>query len=67
MIWVWGENSPDAGLESALAQPRLIPELDDIEGIRSGRVVTGKTAQRDLPYGWDTWVENVVVRSFGLI
>lgn len=65
MIWVWGENSPDAGLESALTHPALIPELGDTEGLRSGKVVPGSASQRDLPYGWDTWAENVMVRSFG--
>ncbi|CAN0539734.1 unnamed protein product, partial [Scytosiphon promiscuus] len=59
LIWVWGENGPDAGLESALTQPALIPELSD-----SGRIVPAPVGHRDLPYGWDTFMENVLVSGF---
>lgn len=61
MIWVWGENGPDAVLESAINPPVLIPELNDEEAIKSGRVTAGSVLQRDLPYAWETFVENVVV------
>lgn len=61
IIWVWAENGPDAGLESALAMPALIPDLSDVEGLKSGRVVPAPIGHRDLAYGWDTFVENVVV------
>ena len=63
LIWVWGENSLNAGLESAVTPAPLIPELDDVEGIESGRVNTGAVYQRDLPYAWETFMENVLVRT----
>lgn len=63
LIWVWGENSLNAGLESAATPAPLIPELNDAEGIKSGRVNTGAVYQRDLPYSWETFMENVLVSS----
>ncbi|CAM9176121.1 unnamed protein product [Ectocarpus sp. 13 AM-2016] len=60
MVWVWGENGPDAGLESTLTPAQLIPDLDDKEGIESGRVKLASVGQNDLAYGWDTFMENVV-------
>ncbi|CAN0159054.1 unnamed protein product, partial [Laminaria digitata] len=60
LIWVWGENGPDAGLESALTQPALIPELSDAEGLESGRIAAAPVGHRDVPYGWDTFMENVL-------
>lgn len=61
LIWVWGENGVDAGLESAVTPAPLVPELDDTEGIESGRIDTGSIYQRDLPYSWETFMENVLV------
>lgn len=61
MIWVWGDNSRDAPLESAIVPVARIPELDDEEAIKSGRVTAGSVLQRDLPYAWETFMENVVV------
>ena len=61
IIWVWGENGPDAALESAVTPAPLIPELDDAEAVESGRVTAGAIYQRDLPYSWETFIENVVV------
>eukprot|EP00903_Cladosiphon_okamuranus_P022582 g20777.t1 len=60
LIWVWAENGPDAALESALTPAQLIPELDDKEGLASGKVAPANVGQNDLPYGWDTFLENVV-------
>ncbi|CAM9919816.1 unnamed protein product [Ectocarpus sp. 12 AP-2014] len=60
IIWVWAENGPDAGLESMLTPPRLLPELDDEEGLASGRVVPQGVQHTDLAYGWDTMIENLV-------
>eukprot|EP00752_Nemacystus_decipiens_P010518 g9366.t1 len=60
MIWVWGENGPDAALESALTPAQLIPELDDKEGLASGKVSPANVGANDLAYGWDTFMENVV-------
>lgn len=61
---MWGENGPESGLESALAQPALIPELSDAEGLESGRIAAAPVGHRDLPYGWDTFMENVLVGGF---
>lgn len=62
LIWVWGESGSDAGLESALSNPPLIAELEDTEGIKSGTVLPGAVSRRDLAYGWDTFLENIMVR-----
>ena len=61
IIWVWGENGPDAALESAVTPAPLIPELDDAGAVESGRVTAGAIYPRDLPYSWETFIENVVV------
>lgn len=58
---MWGENGPDAALESALTPAHLIPELADEEGLKSGKVRPAPIGQNDLAYGWDTFMENVVV------
>lgn len=62
-MWVWGENGPDAVLESLLSKPALVAALEDKEGIQSGRVVPGALVQRDLAYSWDTFMENIMVRA----
>lgn len=62
-MWVWGDNGPDAVLESLLSQPALVSALEDKEGIKSGRVIPGALTQRDLAYSWDTFMENIMVRS----
>lgn len=56
MIWVWGDNGPDAALESALTPARLMPELDDKEGLESGKVSPANVGMNDLAYGWDTFM-----------
>lgn len=61
MIWVWGENGPDAALESALTPAQLVPDLNDEEGLKSGRVNPANVVQNDLQYGWDTFMENILV------
>ncbi|WP_019507610.1 Rieske 2Fe-2S domain-containing protein [Pleurocapsa sp. PCC 7319] len=55
LVWVWAESGEQAQLESQLRQPRTIPELDD----NSGKVVKPFWNIRDLPYGWDFFMENV--------
>lgn len=62
MVWVWGENGPDAALESALTPAQLIPELDDKEGLASGRVSPANVGQNDLAYGWDTFMVHAQFR-----
>ena len=55
LIWVWAESGSGAQFESQLRQPRTVPELDD----DSDRVVKLFWNIRDLPYGWDFFMENV--------
>ncbi|CAN0323467.1 unnamed protein product, partial [Scytosiphon promiscuus] len=58
IIWVWGENGPDAALESALTPAHLVPELEDKEGLKSGKVQLANIGMNDVSYGWDTLMEN---------
>ncbi len=55
LLWVWAEAGAAAELESQQRDPRLIPELDDT----SGHSVKAFWNIRDLPYGWDFFMENV--------
>ncbi|CAM9359874.1 unnamed protein product [Ascophyllum nodosum] len=57
IIWVWGENGPDAALESAMSSPALV------EIPPGKKLVAAAITQRDLPYGWDFFMENVVDSS----
>jgi len=55
LIWVWGESGSQALEESQLQKPRLTPELEE----NSDNVVKSPWTIRDLPYGWDFFMENV--------
>ncbi|RCJ40773.1 (2Fe-2S)-binding protein [Nostoc minutum NIES-26] len=55
LLWVWAESGSQAQLESQLRTPRIIPELEDI----SDKIVHLFWNIRDLPYGWDFFMENV--------
>lgn len=55
LLWVWAEPGESAQKESQLKQPRIIPELES----NSDRVVQLFWNIRDLPYGWDFFMENV--------
>ncbi|WP_319420003.1 aromatic ring-hydroxylating dioxygenase subunit alpha [Pleurocapsa sp. FMAR1] len=55
LIWVWAESGTEAEVESQLRQPRTVSELDD----PSSRIVKPFWNIRDLPYGWDFFMENV--------
>lgn len=57
VLWVWGECSADAALESALQEPILPEEVDD--PALEGRVTFGTWSHRDIPYGWEVAMENV--------
>jgi phenylpropionate dioxygenase-like ring-hydroxylating dioxygenase large terminal subunit len=62
LIWAWamkGAPGSDVAIEAALKQPRIIEELDDpkYKGRIAGEVVWNF---RDLPYGWDMFMENVL-------
>lgn len=61
LIWAWGESghiNSDVFLEAAIKQPRLIEELTDHE--YAGRILPVTYNYRDLPYGWDMFLENVL-------
>jgi phenylpropionate dioxygenase-like ring-hydroxylating dioxygenase large terminal subunit len=55
LIWVWAESGEQALQESKLREPRLIPELES----DADRVIKLFWNIRDLPYGWDFFMENV--------
>lgn len=55
LLWVWGESGETAKIESKLKQPRIIPELEE----KSDRIVKMTWSHRDLPYGWELFMENV--------
>jgi len=61
LIWVWGEKGQpgsDVAIQAKLKPPRLIEELSDPKYAgRIGRIVYNF---RDLPYGWDMFMENVL-------
>jgi phenylpropionate dioxygenase-like ring-hydroxylating dioxygenase large terminal subunit len=55
LLWVWAESGA-AGLENCQNRsPRLIPELNG----HNDKVVKLFWNIRDLPYGWDYFMENV--------
>ncbi len=55
LIWVWPESGSQAKIESQARKPRIIPELEE----NSDKVVKLYWSVRDLPYGWDYFMENV--------
>lgn len=55
LLWVWPEAGEQGLNRSQERAPRLIPELED----PSDRVLKLFWNQRDLPYGWDYFMENV--------
>jgi len=55
LLWVWSEAGSQAQFESQSRPPRIIPELEN----DSDRVVKHFWNVRDLPYGWDFFMENV--------
>lgn len=56
LIWVWGESGQQAKVESELRKPRIIPELEE----NSDKIIKLYWYQRDLPFGWDFYLENVM-------
>jgi phenylpropionate dioxygenase-like ring-hydroxylating dioxygenase large terminal subunit len=55
LLWVWPESGSQGQIESQLKTPRIIPELEN----DSDRAVHLYWSVRDLPYGWDFFMENV--------
>lgn len=56
LLWVWGESGNQAQVESELRKPRIIPELEE----QSDKIINSFWYQRDLPFGWDFYMENVM-------
>ncbi len=55
LLWVWAEPGAKGESESQHKSPRLIPELDQ----KSDQIVKLFWNIRDMPYGWDYFMENV--------
>ncbi|AFY95955.1 Rieske 2Fe-2S domain-containing protein [Chamaesiphon minutus] len=55
LLWVWAESGAKGAVESKNRSPRIISELEG----KSDRVVKLFWNIRDLPYGWDYFMENV--------
>ncbi|MBD2504923.1 aromatic ring-hydroxylating dioxygenase subunit alpha [Anabaena azotica] len=56
LLWLWPESGSQALIESKLREPRVIPELEETPE----RIVNRSAWNiRDLPYGWDYFIENV--------
>ena len=58
LVWVWGQKGApgsDVAVEAALKSPQLIEELADPH--YEGRVLPFSYNTRDLPYGWDMFME----------
>jgi phenylpropionate dioxygenase-like ring-hydroxylating dioxygenase large terminal subunit len=66
LIWCWGQKGlpgSDVSLQAALKSPLLIEELSDPQ--YQGRITPYIWNQRDLPYGWDFFME--VRRAVGCL
>jgi len=59
LIWVWPETGSAAKAEAEATPTRGFDALFDEEAIAEGRIVRTAWSLRDLPYGWDYFVENV--------
>lgn len=62
LLWVWPEAGADGLLASLLKEPPRMPELvlqDQPEEEREYNVVQFPWGLRDLPYGWEAFMENV--------
>jgi len=57
ILWVWGETGDDARIESALNPPHKYGIPDDLP---QDRLWKGPWNFRELPYGADYFIENVV-------
>ena len=61
LLWVWPESGPTASLEAATKSLNIPPGWDtDPEQW----LPLKHWFMRDVPYSWDTLIENVVSRSF---
>ena len=61
VLWVWPDSSENAVLESELTPPPVMPLPSDIDGtVDESRLFYGIYNFRELPYGADYFLENVV-------
>lgn len=61
VLWVWPDSGPDAKLQSALTPLSVMPLLDDNGNpIPEENVIYNNYNFRELPYGADYFLENVV-------
>ena len=57
VLWVWPDSSDDARIQSALTE---VPSLNLKNDVKEDRVWKGTWNFRELPYGHDYFIENVV-------
>jgi phenylpropionate dioxygenase-like ring-hydroxylating dioxygenase large terminal subunit len=62
VIFAWGESGLQAAVDASQHDPLSVPQLDDAELMASGRVTVQPLYARQLPFGWEAFIENVVVR-----
>ena len=55
LLWVWAESGEEGLVNCQTRSPQLIEELEH----PNDRVMKLYWSQRDLPYGWDYFMENV--------
>lgn len=67
MLWIWGDASPTAFIDSAATSPVFIPELDPTDALRTtgGEPVLEEDTKymRDVPYSWTALMENLMDTS----
>lgn len=54
LLWIWGDNGPTSSIESKVSKPETISQLENDGFIGIAPYV------RDVAYGYDTLVENVL-------
>ncbi|KAG2484745.1 hypothetical protein HYH03_016492 [Edaphochlamys debaryana] len=59
LLWVWGQGGPGAEEAAAAKQPYLPPEIQ-VDGTATAGVEAPGWTFRDLPYGHNYFIENVV-------
>jgi phenylpropionate dioxygenase-like ring-hydroxylating dioxygenase large terminal subunit len=64
IIFAWGESGLQAAVDASQQEPPSVPQLDDAELMASGRVTLQPLYARQLPFGWEAFIENVVVRPY---
>ena len=59
LLWVWPESGEVGATRSKLRSPNLITELENPSEQPSKQIKALTWNQRDLPYGWEYFMENV--------